>query len=151
MRPDEHKAKASRRYQSKHKKQGDTASADVAQARRQAAKAKVSGIGITAIRRRNGEFEQSTNTATVAASAEPESPVSDTRRFSRRKITTNRDRYEEISVEGSHPTFNHCRRDLAFTTDIFNFPPDQIKEDAELGIDRETTDLVRMLEEQGEF
>ncbi|KAI9288228.1 hypothetical protein BC943DRAFT_318029 [Umbelopsis sp. AD052] len=120
MRPDEHKAKASRRYQSKHKKQGETEAADVALARRQAAKAKISGNSIAAIRRRNGEFEQ----PTAAKPIEPESPQQETRRFSRRKIASNRDRYEEITEE------------------------DQILQDAELGIDRETTELVNMLEGQ---
>ncbi|CAO3669220.1 unnamed protein product [Umbelopsis ramanniana] len=120
MRPDEHKAKASRRYQSKHKKQGETEAADIALARRQAAKAKISGNSIAAIRRRNGEFEQPTATKP----AEPESPQQETRRFSRRKIASNRDRYEEITDE------------------------DQILQDAEMGIDRETTELVNMLEGQ---
>lgn len=101
MRPDEHKAKASRRYQSKHKKQGETEAADVALARRQAAKAKISGNSIAAIRRRNGEFEQPTATKP----AEPENPQQETRRFSRRKIASNRDRYEEITDEGG---FCHC-------------------------------------------
>jgi hypothetical protein len=100
MRPDEHKAKASRRYQNKHKKQGDVTAAEVAQARRQAAKAKVSGVGITAIRRRNGEFDHPNQPAANTTSSEPDSPVSDIRRFSRRKVTTNRDRYEEVSAEG---------------------------------------------------
>lgn len=100
MRPDEHKAKASRRYQSKHKKQGETEAADVALARRQAAKAKITGNSIAAIRRRNGEFEQPTTTNP----AEPETLQQEARRFSRRKIASNRDRYEEITDEGGFAT-----------------------------------------------
>ena len=38
MRPDKHKQITSRRYQSKHKAAGDTASSDVAQARREKAR-----------------------------------------------------------------------------------------------------------------
>ncbi|KAH8548739.1 hypothetical protein BGW37DRAFT_504801 [Umbelopsis sp. PMI_123] len=120
MRPDEHKAKTSRRYQNKHKKQGDTTAADIAQARRLAAKAKVSGSSIAAIRRRNGEFDQPTIAATIESETQPQEP----RRFARRKIASNRDRYEEMTVE------------------------DQIMQDAEMGIDRETTELVNMLEGQ---
>jgi hypothetical protein len=101
MRPDEHKAKASRRYQNKHKKQGETEAADVALARRQAAKTKISGNSIAAIRRRNGEFEQP---IAAAKPTEPESPQQETRRFSRRKIASNRDRYEEVTEEGWY----HC-------------------------------------------
>ncbi|KAJ2955770.1 hypothetical protein NQZ79_g8274 [Umbelopsis isabellina] len=122
MRPDEHKAKASRRYQSKHKKQGDTTALEVAQARRAAAKAKIAGNSLSAIRRRNAD----TDRASPAASAPSElnATTTPTKTFSRRKIASNKDRYEEKSEQ------------------------DQIIEDAKLGIDRETTDLVRMLEEK---
>ncbi|KAG2177990.1 hypothetical protein INT43_003243 [Umbelopsis isabellina] len=122
MRPDEHKAKASRRYQSKHKKQGDPTALEVAQARRAAAKAKVAGNSLSAIRRRNADIDQASQTA--SASSEPDDTTTPTKTFSRRKIASNKDRYEEKSEQ------------------------DQIIEDAELGIDRETTDLVRMLEEK---
>ena len=50
------KLKESLQYQKKKKRQGDTAAADVAAARRRAAAANDNGIGIAAIRRRNGEM-----------------------------------------------------------------------------------------------
>ncbi|CAO3596124.1 unnamed protein product [Absidia cylindrospora] len=118
MRPDEHKSKESRRYQQKKKKEGDTAAAEIAEARRRRAKANDKGTSIAAIRRRNGElpsFSNATNTGNP--------PTIKTSQFSKRKVTSNRDRYQERSLQ------------------------DDIDQDAELGIDRETTDLVTMLED----
>lgn len=98
MRPDEHKAKASRRYQSKHKKQGDTTALEVAQARRAAAKAKIAGNSLNAIRRRNAESDQASQT--VSVSSELNDTTTPTKTFSRRKIASNQDRYEEKSEQG---------------------------------------------------
>ncbi|CDS08104.1 hypothetical protein LRAMOSA02053 [Lichtheimia ramosa] len=118
MRPDEHKAKESRRYQARKKNQGDASAAQIAERRRQAAKARDNGNSIAAIRRRNGELpslQQQRESAEAVAKARSS-------KFSKRKIVSNRDRYKEISVQ------------------------EQLEQDAELGIDRETTDLVSMLE-----
>jgi hypothetical protein len=98
MRPDEHKAKASRRYQNKHKKQGDATALEVAQARRAAAKAKVGGNSISAIRRRNAETDQSPQAASVTS--ELDNTTTPAKTFSRRKISSNKDRYEEKSEQG---------------------------------------------------
>lgn len=96
MRPDEHKAKESRRYQARKKNQGDATAAQVAERRRQAAKARDSGNSIAAIRRRNGELpslQQQRESAEAIAKARSS-------KFSKRKIVSNRDRYKEISVQG---------------------------------------------------
>ncbi|KAI9474252.1 MAG: hypothetical protein EXX96DRAFT_331808 [Benjaminiella poitrasii] len=114
MRPDEHKAKDSRKYQQRKKLEGDTSTAEIAEARRKASRARDKGVGIAAIRRRNGE------------SVESEQDVEQRKllqaRFSRRKLVSNADRYEEETEQ------------------------EAMERDAELGIDRETTDLVSMLE-----
>ncbi|PHZ15345.1 uncharacterized protein RHIMIDRAFT_272155 [Rhizopus microsporus ATCC 52813] len=115
MRPDEHKAKESRKYQVRKKQQGDHAAAEIAEARRKAAKAKDRGVGITAIRRRNGDFNEETE-------EEREERKKMQAKYSRRKLVSNYDRYEEETEQ------------------------DRLEKDAELGIDRETTDLVSMLE-----
>ncbi|KAI9301323.1 hypothetical protein BJ944DRAFT_243377 [Cunninghamella echinulata] len=112
MRPDEHKSKDSRRYQQRKKKQGDNTAAEIAEERKRRARAQDKGIGIAAIKRRNGE------TPTTTAANNKSSG-----QFSRRKILSNRDRYTERSLQ------------------------DDLEQDAELGIDRETTDLVNMLED----
>ncbi|KAI9256682.1 hypothetical protein BY458DRAFT_492512 [Sporodiniella umbellata] len=111
MRPDEHKAKDSRRYQARKKQQGDSTAADVA--RKRADKSRDKGVGIAAIRRRNGEEE---------TEEEKEERKAIQAQFSRRKMTSNYDRYIEETEE------------------------DRLEKDIELGIDRETTDLVAMLE-----
>ncbi|KAI8077847.1 uncharacterized protein BX664DRAFT_44972 [Halteromyces radiatus] len=115
MRPDEHKAKESRRYQQRKKKQGDSTAAEIAEERKRRARANDKGTSIAAIRRRNGELP-STTTQTTFTSIK-------TGQFSKRKIINNQDRYKERSLQ------------------------DDIDQDAELGIDRETTDLVTMLED----
>ncbi|KAI9322506.1 hypothetical protein BX666DRAFT_2022975 [Dichotomocladium elegans] len=122
MRPDEYKAKQSRKYQARKKNRGDDTAAVVAEERRKAAKARDNGNSIAAIRRRNGELpslqqQRETNGAIIQARSS---------RFSRRKIVSNRDRYEEMSAQ------------------------ERLEQDAELGIDRETTDLVEMLEKTDE-
>ncbi|KAI8341151.1 hypothetical protein BC941DRAFT_415978 [Chlamydoabsidia padenii] len=119
MRPDEHKSKESRRYQQKKKKEGDTTAAEIAEARRRRNKANDKGTSVAAIRRRNGELP-SVNTASTTVSLPPTSKTS---QFSRRKIVSNQDRYKERSLQ------------------------DDIDQDAELGIDRETTDLLAMLDD----
>ncbi|KAG1149996.1 hypothetical protein G6F37_010964 [Rhizopus arrhizus] len=116
MRPDEHKAKDSRKYQARKKNQGDSSAAEIAQARRKAVKANDRGTGIAAIRRRNGDFVQETE-------EEKEERKALQAKYSKRGIATNYDRYEEETEQ------------------------DRIERDAELGIDRETTDLVTMLED----
>ncbi|KAI8377887.1 uncharacterized protein BYT42DRAFT_483803, partial [Radiomyces spectabilis] len=114
MRPDEHKAKDSRRYQQRKKHQGDATAAEIAEARRRSARARDTGTSIAAIRRRNGELPPPSH-------ANSEKPASSS--FSRRKIVSNVDRYKERTLQ------------------------DELEEDAELGIDRETTNLVAMLDE----
>ncbi|KAI9264192.1 hypothetical protein BDA99DRAFT_559482 [Phascolomyces articulosus] len=121
MRPDEHKKKDSRRYQARKKNQGDATAAEVAERRRiAAAKARDTGTSVAAIRRRNGELP---SLQQVRESAEATAKIKSSR-FTRRKIVSNQDRYTEISEQ------------------------DAMLQDAELGIDRETTDLVAMLEEK---
>lgn len=98
MRPDEHKAKESRRYQARKKNQGDASAAQIAERRRQAAKARDNGNSIAAIRRRNGELpslQQQRESAEAIAKARSS-------KFSKRKIVSNRDRYKEISVQGQY-------------------------------------------------
>ncbi|ORX59826.1 hypothetical protein DM01DRAFT_1381334 [Hesseltinella vesiculosa] len=113
MRPDEHKAKDSRRYQQKKKQQGDNTAASVAEERRHKQKGQDRGTSIAAIRRRNGELPQA---------ASPSDQPQSSQQFSRRKITSNTERYSEMSLQ------------------------DEVDQDAELGIDRDTTDLVAMVE-----
>lgn len=119
MRPDEHKAKESRKYQMRKKQQGDSEAAEVAEARKKAAKARDRGVGIGAIMRRNGDFAEETE-------EEKEERKARQAKFSRRKLESNADRYIEETEQ------------------------DMLERDAELGIDRETTDLVTMLEEKDE-
>ncbi|KAG2229865.1 hypothetical protein INT48_005141 [Thamnidium elegans] len=90
MRPDPHKAKESRKYQSRQKKIGNTEAVEVAEARKKASKARDKGLA----------------------------------KFSRRQLASNADRYIEETEQVL----------------------DVLERDAELGIDRETTDLVSMLE-----
>ncbi|CEP12558.1 hypothetical protein [Parasitella parasitica] len=115
MRPDEHKAKESRKYQQRMKQAGDSSAAEVAEARKKASRARDRGMGMNAIRRRNGDF------------VETEEKIEERKKlqakFSRRKLESNLSRYEEENA---------------------------LERDAELGIDRETTDLVSMLEETEE-
>ncbi|SAM05020.1 hypothetical protein [Absidia glauca] len=119
MRPDEHKSKESRRYQQKKKKEGDTSASEIAEARRRRAKANDKGTSVAAIRRRNGELPTFNAPSTSADTP----PTIKAAQFSRRKVTSNQDRYKERSLQ------------------------DDIDQDAELGIDRETTDLVAMLDD----
>lgn len=93
MRPDEHKAKDSRKYQARKKNQGDSSAAEIAQARRKAAKANDRGTGIAAIRRRNGDFVQETE-------EEKEERKALQAKYSKRGITANYDRYEEETEQG---------------------------------------------------
>ncbi|KAL4209746.1 hypothetical protein AB4K20DRAFT_1590369 [Rhizopus microsporus] len=88
MRPDEHKAKESRKYQVRKKQQGDHTAAEIAEARRRATKAKDRGVGIAAIRRRNGDFNEETE-------EEREERKKMQAKYSRRKLVSNYDRYEE--------------------------------------------------------
>lgn len=116
MRPDDHKAKESRRYQARKKNQGDSTAAEVAERRRlAAAKARDKGTSIAAIKRRNGELPD----------APPPRQSDASRAFSRRQLTTNADRYKEATEQ------------------------ELMEQDAALGIDRETTNLVAMLEKPG--
>ncbi|KAI7889880.1 uncharacterized protein EV154DRAFT_513170 [Mucor mucedo] len=115
MRPDNHKAKESRRYQARKKKEGDTEAADVAEARKKAAKARDRGLGLAAVMRRNAEPSEETE-------EEKEARKAHQAKFSRRKLDSNADRYKEVTEQ------------------------EIVDRDAELGIDRETTDLVSMLE-----
>ncbi|GAN05831.1 hypothetical protein MAM1_0102d05307 [Mucor ambiguus] len=118
MRPDEHKSKESRKYQQRKKQAGDNSAAEIAEARKKAARARDKGAGMGAIRRRNGDF--------VETEEEIEERKMRQAKFSRRKIESNQSRYEEETEQ------------------------DALERDAELGIDRETTDLVSMLEEKEE-
>jgi hypothetical protein len=136
MRPDEHKAKESRKYQVRKKQQGDHAAAEIAEARRKAAKAKDRGVGITAIRRRNGDLNEETE-------EEREERKKMQAKYSRRKLVSNYDRYEEETEQGIIYKGNTCIKTYFF------FSLDRFEKDAELGIDRETTDLVSMLENTG--
>ncbi|KAI8647028.1 hypothetical protein BD408DRAFT_409081 [Parasitella parasitica] len=118
MRPDEHKARESRKYQQRKKQVGDSSAAEVAEARKREARARDKSLGMNAIRRRNGDF--------VETEEEIEARKKLQAKFSRRKLESNLSRYEEESEQ------------------------DALERDAELGIDRETTDLVSMLEETEE-
>lgn len=93
MRPDEHKAKESRKYQIKKKQQGDLEAAEVAEARKKAAKARDRGVGIGAIMRRNGNFAEETE-------EEKEERLARQAKFSRRKMESNADRYIEETEQG---------------------------------------------------
>ncbi|KAI7871330.1 hypothetical protein BDF14DRAFT_1873606 [Spinellus fusiger] len=129
MRPDEHKAKQSRLYQSRKKKQGDTEAADIAQARKlAAAKARDKGTSVAAIRRRNGETGPLQQPSFSDPCWSEVSEQQQQQQFSRRKIGTNADRYQERSIEAA----------------------DDLAQDAALGIDRETTHLVALLEDAEE-
>jgi hypothetical protein len=90
MRPDEHKAKDSRRYQARKKKQGDETASQVAEARRKAARDK--GLGVNAIQRRNGEF--------VETEEEKEARKKVQAKFAKRKIQSNVERYKEETEQG---------------------------------------------------
>lgn len=93
MRPDEHKSKESRRYQARKKLQGDTEAAEIAEARKKAAKARDRGQGIAAIMRRNGQANDETE-------EEKEERKARQAKFSRRKLDSNADRYVEETEEG---------------------------------------------------
>lgn len=93
MRPDEHKAKESRKYQMRKKQQGDSEAAEVAEARKKAAKARDRGVGIGAIMRRNGDFAEETE-------EEKEERKARQAKFSRRKLESNADRYIEETEQG---------------------------------------------------
>lgn len=97
MRPDEHKAKESRRYQARKKHQGDATAAEVAERRRAAAKAHDNGTSIAAIKRRNGELpslqqEHDEEEAKLKARS---------KQFSRRKLVSNQYRYQEMTEQGT--------------------------------------------------
>ncbi|KAI9244755.1 hypothetical protein EDC94DRAFT_665523 [Helicostylum pulchrum] len=119
MRPDPHKAKESRKYQSRQKKIGNTEAVEVAEARKKASKARDKGLGNAAVRRRNAEPSEETED-------EKEERKLRQAKFSRRQLDSNADRYVEETEQ------------------------DVLERDAELGIDRETTDLVSMLESKEE-
>lgn len=93
MRPDNHKAKESRRYQARKKKEGDTEAADVAEARRKAAKARDRGLGQAAVMRRNADPSEETE-------EEKEERKAHQAKFARRKLETNADRYKEVTEQG---------------------------------------------------
>ncbi|KAI8996865.1 hypothetical protein BDB01DRAFT_768774 [Pilobolus umbonatus] len=116
MRPDEHKAKQSRRYQAKKKLQGDTSAAEAEERRREAAKARDRGQGVNAILRRNGQLPELSEEEILERQQKQA-------KFSRRKLVSNTDRYKEETNE------------------------EIMARDVEMGIDRETTDLISMLEE----
>lgn len=140
MRPDEHKAKDSRKYQARKKNQGDSSTAEIAQARKKAAKANDRGTGIAAIRRRNGDFVQETE-------EEKEERKALQAKYSKRGIATNYDRYEEETEQGRRIVWIR-KKEIGVILKKW-LTVDRIERDAELGIDRETTDLVTMLEDIG--
>ncbi|CAO3682060.1 unnamed protein product [Rhizopus stolonifer] len=86
MRPNEHKAKESRKYQARKKQQGDNSAFEVA--RQRAEKSRDKGMGIASIRRRNGEEKEETE-------QEKEEKRANQAKFSRRKMTSNYDCYKE--------------------------------------------------------
>lgn len=92
MRPDEHKAKESRKYQLKKRQQGDSSAIEAAEARKKAAKARDKGVGMSAIRRRNGDY--------VETEEEKEERKALQAKFAKRKITSNVERYHEETEEG---------------------------------------------------
>lgn len=92
MRPDEHKSKESRKYQQRKKQAGDNSAAEIAEARKRAARARDKGVGMGAIRRRNGDF--------VETEEEIEERKIRQAKFSRRKIESNQSRYEEETEQG---------------------------------------------------
>lgn len=138
MRPDDHKAKESRKYQARKKKQGDTEAAEVAEARKKAAKARDRGLGNAAVMRRNAEPSEETE-------EEKEARKAHQAKFSRRKLDSNADRYKEVTEQGK--IFNVFS--LFFLHILTVNMIEAADRDAELGIDRETTDLVSMLEDTG--
>lgn len=93
MKPDDHKAKESRKYQARKKKQGDTEAAEVAEARKKAAKARDRGLGNAAVMRRNAGPSEETE-------EEKEERKSHQAKFSRRKLDSNADRYREETEQG---------------------------------------------------
>ncbi|KAI8987967.1 hypothetical protein BDF20DRAFT_832853 [Mycotypha africana] len=118
MRPDEHKVKDSHRYQQKKKLAGDSSAAEIALARRKKnAAARDRGMGVAAIRRRNGEFVEETE------EEKAERRYQQAKYSKRTMLSTNADRYTEVDEL------------------------EEMKRDAEMGIDRETTDLVSMLQD----
>jgi hypothetical protein len=92
MRPDEHKSKESRKYQARKKLAGDSSAAEIADARKKAAKARDKGMGITAIRRRNGDW--------VETEEQIEERKLRQAKFSKRKLVSNASRYEEETEQG---------------------------------------------------
>lgn len=92
MRPDEHKSKESRKYQQRKKQAGDNSAAEIAEARKRAARARDRGVGMGAIRRRNGDF--------VETEEEIEERKMRQAKFSRRKIESNQGRYQEETEQG---------------------------------------------------
>lgn len=92
MRPDEHKSKESRKYQARKRLAGDTSAADVADARKKAARARDKGVGATAIRRRNGDL--------VGTEEQMEERKLRQAKFTKRKLESNASRYEEETEQG---------------------------------------------------
>lgn len=150
MRPDEHKAKESRRYQARKKQQGDATSAEVAAQRRAAAaKARDTGTSIAAIKRRNGELpslQQPRDEREAELRAR-------SRQFSRRKLVSNQYRYQEMTEQGNkkntHDRIIHPAVNNWFSPFQKPWHIDEMEQDAEMGADRETTNLVAMLEKNG--
>lgn len=150
MRPDEHKAKESRRYQARKKQQGDATSAEVAAQRRAAAaKARDTGTSIAAIKRRNGELP-----SLQQPRDEQEAELrARSRQFSRRKLVSNQYRYQEMTEQGNkkntHDRIIHPAVNNWFSPFQKPWHIDEMEQDAEMGADRETTNLVAMLEKNG--
>jgi hypothetical protein len=94
MRPDEHKSKESRKYQARKKLAGDTSAAEIADARKKAAKARDKGVGMAAIRRRNGEL--------VETEEQMEERKQRQAKFAKRKLDSNASRYEEETEQGRY-------------------------------------------------
>lgn len=138
MRPDEHKAKESRKYQQKKKQAGDSSAAEAAEARKKAAKARDKGVGIAAIRRRNGESTETEEDREERKAIQA--------KFAKRKITTNADRYQEETEQGEIHTQSGSLSVCSFTVTV-----EILEREQEMGIDRETTDLVNMLENAGSY
>lgn len=105
MRPDPHKAKESRKYQSRQKKVGNTEAADVAEARKKASKARDKGLGNAAVRRRNAEPSEETE-------EEKEERKLRQAKFSRRQLDSNADRYVEETEQGIALILLHPKKKL---------------------------------------
>ncbi|CAO3631217.1 unnamed protein product [Cunninghamella blakesleeana] len=123
MRPDEHKSKDSRRYQQRKKKQGDNTAAEIAEERKRRARAQDKGIGIAAIKRRNGEIP---STPTANNNNKPSSG-----QFSRRKILSNKDRYTERSLqdeleEDAELGIDYAENNLTGGSTYFKFKEEQV-------------------------